>query len=253
MRNVVFYDLETTGLDRNPANIRIIEIAAIKVNIETLEEIDHYTRKCNNDGVRISSEAYAKCGISEEDVADCKTFTEIAGEVFEFFKGCDVGGYYNTYYDNPILYTSFLRAGYTWDFRNLKVYDIYSLYRKYNSSTLSSVYKRYTGKEMTGSHQAFSDIAATLEIYKAQRENGEEFEKEELNAYEDNLDISGNIKVRTNIVGAKELYLNFGKYKGVSVDMIDNNYFKWMYERSDLFPSDTRYYAKKIYEKRAEI
>ncbi len=249
MRNVVFYDLETTGLDRNPANIRIIEIAAIKVNIETLEEIDHYTRRCNNDGVRISSEAYAKCGISEEDVADCKTFTEIAGEVFEFFKGCDVGGYYNTYYDNPILYTSFLRAGYTWDFRNLKVYDIYSLYRKYNSSTLSSVYKRYTGKEMTGSHQAFSDIAATLEIYKEMRKRNEEFEDVDLDYFSDRLDLPGNFKIRILENGVKEIYVDFGKWKGSSIDKVDKSYFKWMME-SDVFPVDTRHYAKLIYERK---
>ena len=253
MRDVIFYDLETTGLSRNPANIRIIEIAAIKVDIETLEEKDRFVRRCNNDGVKISPEAYEKCGISEEDVAGLKTFTEIAGEVFEFFKGCDVGGYYSTFYDNPVLYTSFMRAGYDWDFRNLKVYDIYTLYKKYHSAHLNDVYKSYTGKELIDAHQAFADISATIEIYKNQRNLGEEFEKSELNVYEKNLDISGNFKLKTNEMGVKELYVDFGKWRGYPVDKVDNDYFRWMYESPTIFPLDTRYYAKKIYERRARL
>ena len=47
--------------------------------------------------------------------------------------------------------------------------------------------------------------------------------------------------------GAKEVYIDFGKWKGSSVDKVDASYFKWIMENND-FPVDTRHYAKKIYE-----
>lgn len=251
-KHIVFYDLETTGIDRDANNIRIVEISAIKVDKLTLEEIDRIYYKCNNGDVHISIDATDKHGISEDDVKDLPTFHDIANDVFKFFDGCDLGGYYCTFYDNAVLYMSFLRAGINWNFRNLKIYDIYTLYKKYNTGKLIDVYKKYTGKDLVDAHEATADITATLEIYKQQRVLGEEFEDNELMVYQDNLDLAGNFKIRLNENGAKEVYIDFGKWKGKSIDQVDKNYFLWMYRSSDTFPMDTRYYAKKIYAKKGD-
>lgn len=248
--NIVFYDLETTGVDRDANNIRIVEISAIKVDKDTLEEIGRIYHKCNNGDIHISEGATEKHGISEEDVANLPTFQDIAQDVFSFFEGCDLGGYYCTFYDNAVLYMSFMRAGINWDYRNLKIYDIYTLYKKYNSGKLVDVYRKYTGKELEDAHEATADITATLEVYKQQRKLGEEFDDSDLLVYQNNVDLAGNFKIRLNEKGAKEVYIDFGKWKGKSIDQVDKSYFLWMYRSSDTFPMDTRHYAKKIYDKK---
>ena len=246
---IVFFDLETTGVERDPNNVRIVEISAQKVDKETLEVVDTLYHRCNNDDVPIDPGATAVTGITEDDVKDCPTFASIAQEVFDFFDGCDIGGYNSTTFDVPIIYMSFLRAGINWNFRNIHNYDIYTLYKKYNSGKLTEVYKMYTGKEIENAHCATDDISATVDVYRHQRLLGQEFEESELQPYSENLDIAGNFKIRENENGVKEVYITFGKHKGKSIDEVDLAYFSWMAKSPDTFPLDTRHYAKKIYEK----
>ena len=49
--------------------------------------------------------------------------------------------------------------------------------------------------------------------------------------------------------GVKEIYVDFGKWKGTSIDKVDKSYFKWMME-NETFPVDTRHYAKLIYDRK---
>ena len=179
-RPIVFFDLETTGKSQNPDDVRILEISAVKVNPETLEVIDKLYYKCNNDGVPIDPDATERHGLVEADLIGFPPFKEVAKQSFDFFNGCDVGGYYCSVFDIPILYYSFIRAGFTWDYKTINNYDIYTLYRKFNSGKLADVYKKYTGKDLTDAHHATADIDATLEIYKEMRNRSEEFESSDL-------------------------------------------------------------------------
>lgn len=248
-RPIVFFDLETTGKHLNPNNVRIIEIGAIKVDPDTLEKIGEYHKRCNNDGVPIDPDAIERHGIYEEDLVNEKPFSYYAKEVFDFFQGCDVGGYYCTIFDIPILYYSFIREGLTWDYKNINNYDIYNLYKKYHPGKLADVYKKYTGKDLEDAHHANADTQATLDVYKAMRKKEEEFEESELSSFTDRLDMPGNFKIRLNESGAKEIYLDFGKWKGFNVDKVEKSYFKWIMNNED-FPVDTRHYAKLIYERK---
>ena len=246
---IVFFDLETTGKNINYDKVRIIEISAIKVNPDTLEEISRLYFKCSNDGVSIDPDATERHGMVEADVAEYPPFREYAKETFEFFKGCDVGGYYSSVFDIPILYYSFIRAGLTWEYKTINNYDVFNLYRRYNSNKLGDVYKRLTGKDLTDAHHASADVEATLEIYKIMREMNQEFEEKELQYFSDRLDLPGNFKIRVLENGIKEVYVDFGKWKGTNIDKVDKSYFKWMMENND-FPADTRHYAKVIYERK---
>jgi len=248
-RPIVFFDLETTGADDNKENVRIIEICAQKVNPETLEVIDTLYHKCSNDGVPIAPDATERHGYVEADLVGLPPFSHFAKETYDFFNGCDIGGYYCTIFDVPILYYSFIRAGLTWDYKSLKNYDIFELYRKFNPGKLKDVYKRYTGKDLNDAHHATADIEATVELYGEMRKRNEEFEDSELDSYSDRLDMPGNFKVRLLEDGVKEIYMSFGKWKGTSVDKVDKSYFKWMME-NESFPVDTRHYAKLIYERK---
>lgn len=246
---IVFFDLETTGKNPNPDKVRIIEISAKKVDPETLEEIDKLYFKCSNDGVPIDPDATERHGMVEADLVGKPTFQECAKKTFDFFQGCDVGGYYCSVFDIPILYYSFIRAGLTWDYKNINNYDIYSLYRKFNPGKLGDVYKKYTGKDLEDAHHATADIDATLDIYREMRKRNEEFESSDLNYFSDRLDLPGNFKIRILENGAKEIYVDFGKWKGTCIDKVEKSYFRWMMD-NDSFPADTRHYARIIYEKK---
>lgn len=246
---IVFFDLETTGKSQNPDDVRIIEISAVKVKPENLEIIDKLYFKCNNDGVPIQPDATERHGMVEADLVGFPPFRDVAKKSFEFFDGCDVGGYYCTVFDIPILYYSFIRSGITWNYKVVNNYDIYTLYRKYNSGKLGDVYKKFTGKDLNDAHHATADIEATLEIYRIMRERDEEFEAADLNTFSENLDMPGNFKIRILESGVKEIYVDFGKWKGSSIDKVDKSYFKWMMD-NETFPVDTRHYAKMIYERK---
>ena len=138
-KTVVFFDLECTSISFNPDNVRIIEIAAIKVNLDTLEETDRLYFKCNNGDVRIAKDAYEVHGISEESIKDLPTFNDRAKEVFDFVDGYDIGGFNCAFYDIPILYSSFVRAGLNWNYRALNVYDVYLNHKYHNSGKLGEL------------------------------------------------------------------------------------------------------------------
>ena len=246
MKPIVFFDLETTGKSTNPDDVRIIEISAKKVNPDTLEIIDSFYGKYNNDGVPIAPDATERHGVKEEDLVGYPTFRSDTKNVYEFFKGCDVGGYFCSVFDIPILYFSFLRVGIDWDYR-VKNFDIYTLWKKYNSGKLGDVYKRLTGKNLEDAHTADADVLATIEVYKILKEKEGDFEPADLAYFDDRLDIAGNFKYRLLPNGAKQVYIDFGKWKGKNVDDVDSSYFKWMYEKGG-FPKDTAHYAQKIYE-----
>ena len=72
-RPIIFFDLETTGIDT--ARDRIVEISMIKIMPDG-EEITR-TRRLNP-GMPIPPEATAVHGITDDDVKDCPTFAQVA-------------------------------------------------------------------------------------------------------------------------------------------------------------------------------
>ena len=84
---ILFFDIESTGLD--VANDRIVEISVVKVLPDGSREVK--TRRINPT-IPISPEAQRVHGISDEDVKDCPTFSQIAKSLAQWMKGCDIGG-----------------------------------------------------------------------------------------------------------------------------------------------------------------
>lgn len=71
-RPIIFFDLETTGVDT--ARDRIVEVSMIKIMPDG-EEITR-TRRLNP-GMPIPPEATAVHGITDDDVRDCPTFPQV--------------------------------------------------------------------------------------------------------------------------------------------------------------------------------
>ena len=86
-RPIVFFDLETTGVDT--AKDRIVEISMVKVMPDGEQIVK--TRKLNP-GIHIPAEATAIHGITDEDVRDCPTFAQVAKSLEQFIRGCVPSG-----------------------------------------------------------------------------------------------------------------------------------------------------------------
>ncbi|MFA5850502.1 MAG: 3'-5' exonuclease [Bacteroidales bacterium] len=224
---ILFFDIESTGL--NVATDRIVEISALKVMPNGDQEIK--TRRINPT-IPISPEAQKIHGISNEDVADCPTFKELAKSLANWMAGCDFAGYNSTRFDVPMLAEEFLRAGVNFDFRKRKLVDVQNIFHKMEQRTLSAAYKFYCSKELENAHSAEADTVATYEILEAQLDKYDILENDikflaDFSTKSRFVDYAGRVVLNDK----DEPSFNFGKYKGRTVESVfksDQSYYSWM-------------------------
>lgn len=234
---IVFFDLETTGV--NISKDRIIEISLLKVAPNGKEESK--TRRINP-GIPIPPEATAIHGISDEDVKDCPTFKEIAKSLAAQIEGCDLAGFNSNRFDIPLLAEEFLRADVDIDLSKRKFVDVQTIFHKMEQRTLSAAYKFYCGKSLEDAHSAAADTFATYEVLKAQLDRYPDLKNDihflsEFSCFTNNVDFAG--RMIYNDKG--EEVINFGKYKGRLVTEVlkaDPGYYAWM--MSGDFPLNTK-------------
>lgn len=227
-RPIVFFDLETTGID--VAKDRIVEICLLKVYPNGNEESKVMRI---NPTIHIPEEASNVHGIHDNDVADCPTFADVAADIWAFIDGCDLGGYNSNHFDIPMLAEEFLRAGVKANLQSCRSIDVQNIYKKLERRTLSAAYRFYCNKDLENAHSAMADTRATYEVLCAQLghypdvlQNDVDF----LTSYSRmnrNVDYAGRI-----IMGADDIEtFNFGKYKGkhvVDVLRQDPGYYGWV-------------------------
>ena len=227
-RPIVFFDLETTGIDI--VNDRIVEICLLKVFPNGNEESKVMRI---NPTVHIPEEASAVHGIFDEDVANCPTFKEVAADVWDFFKGCDIGGFNSNRFDIPMLVEEFLRAGINADLHHCLCIDVQNIYHKLERRTLVAAYKFYCHKDLENAHSALADTQATYEVLCAQLDHYPDVLKNDADFLAEysktnrNLDYAGRIVLDDNDTPV----FNFGKYRGMSVSEVlrrDPGYYSWM-------------------------
>ncbi len=227
-RPIVFFDLETTGID--VVNDRIVEICLLKVFPNGNQE-SKVMRV--NPTIHIPEGASAVHGIYDEDVADCPTFKEVAEDVMNFIHGCDLGGFNSNHFDIPMLVEEFLRNGINIDLRNTRCVDVQNIYHKLERRTLIAAYKFYCDKDLENAHSALADTEATYEVLCAQLDHYPEVLQNDIDFLTEysrrnrNVDFAGRIVLDDNNV---EVF-NFGKYKGMPVaDVLrrDPGYYSWI-------------------------
>ncbi len=158
-RDLVWFDAESTGIDTETA--RIIELACIKIKTDgTVEQKEIRI----NPEIPIPLESTEVHGITDEMVKDCPKFKQVASSMRSWFDGCDLAGFNSNNYDVPLLSAEFVRAGLKPIDWEPNLLDVLQLYRHLYPNTLSDVYKRLTGKELEGAHEALSDVVATKDI-----------------------------------------------------------------------------------------
>lgn len=224
---IIFFDLETTGT--NTVTDRIVEISMIKI-MPNGEEHERTIRI--NPEMPIPPEATAVHHITDEDVADCRTFKMIAKDLAASFTGCDIAGFNSNKFDIPMLAQEFARAGVKFDFTRPRFIDVQTIFHKKEQRTLVAAYKFYCNKDLTEAHSASADTRATYEVLKAQLDRYEDLpnDMEALSEYSSqnrNVDLAGRIIYNED---RKEV-INFGKHKGRLVEDVlrtDLGYYDWM-------------------------
>jgi DNA polymerase-3 subunit epsilon len=239
-RPIVFFDLETTGVD--VVKDRIVEISLLKVYPNGKEESHTFLV---NPGRPIPPETTAIHGIADADVADKPAFKELARTIYNLVKDADLAGYNSNKFDIPLLAEEFLRAGIDFDMGKRVAVDVQNIFHRMEQRTLVAAYKFYCQKDLTQAHSAQADVQATYEVLKAQ-----------LDRYPDDLendipylssfsnrqkvaDFAGFIAYNND----EQEVFTFGKYKGQLVEDIlqkDPGYFGWIQN------ADFPLYTKKV-------
>lgn len=236
---LVFFDLETTGI--NIASDRIVEISIIKIHPNGKEE--HYTQRVNPI-IEIPREASLIHGITNEMVLNEPTFKEIAIKIRDLIKGCDLAGFNSNRFDIPILAEEMLRSDVDFSMKNRLAIDVQTIFHKKEQRTLGAAYQFYCEKKLENAHSAEADTFATYEILKAQLERYDDLENDtkmlsEYSSHRDRADFAGFILYDEQ---GDEIF-SFGKYKGKKVTEIlekDQGYYAWIQQ------ADFPLYTKKV-------
>jgi len=236
---IVFFDLETTGI--NVVSDRIVEISIVKVYPNGKE--DRKTYRVNPE-MPIPPQATAVHKISDADVADCPTFKQLAKELKEIFADADIAGYNSNKFDVPLLAEEFIRADVDFDLKKRNFIDVMSIFMKKEPRNLSAAYKFYCNADLENAHSANADTEATYEVFKAQVDRygdiGNDIQEiSKFSSYNNNADFMGRLIYDSE----HRIVINFGKYKGMLLTDVfkkDSAYYDWMMKGE--FPL----YTKKI-------
>lgn len=242
---IVFFDLETTGTDN--VRDRIVELAFVKLLPDGSK--DKYVKRINP-GMPIPAESSAIHGITDEHVKDAPQFKQIAHDLYNWMKGCDIGGYNSNRFDIPLLAEEFLRAGVDVDFTERNMVDVQQIFFKMEARTLSAAYSFYCNKEMENAHSAEADILATIEVLEAQLDRYEGIAQDVPSLHkftntEECVDYP-----RRMVMKDGQPVFNFGKYKGRKVEEVftsEPQYYDWMMGAD--FALHTKQKISEIYNK----
>ena len=227
-RPIIFFDLETTGLDI--AKDRIVELCYIRVEPNGNEEARSMRI---NPEMHIPEVASSVHGITDDDVKDCPTFADVAPQLAATFEGCDLAGFNSNRFDLPLLAEEFMKAGVNIDLSHVQAIDVQNIYHKLEKRTLAAAYKFYCGRDLENAHSALADTQATYEVLQAQLDhypndlqNDVDF-LAEFSRMNRNIDFAGRFVYDES---GKEL-INFGKYKGKAIKDVlsrDPSYYSWI-------------------------
>ena len=244
-RDLVFFDVETTGL--NVIRDRIVQIALVKLHKNGQEPSEFST--LINPGIPISEESMMIHGITPKDLANKPVFNQVAQKIWDFIGDADLAGYNSNRFDVPMLMEEFARVGMEFDISKRRLIDVQRIFYKMEPRTLKAAYRFYCSKELEDAHDAAADVWATIDVFKGQ-----------IAAYDgkDLIDEDGNVvsaPIRNDIQALHEftndlnfldatqklkvqhdgtVVFNFGKYAGQPVKEVlkkEKNYAHWILEK----------------------
>lgn len=233
-KNIVAFDVETTGLSFT--NDYIIQLSAVKVdiNFNEVDVFNHYIVP-HAKSWEISEGAFEKHGLTKEFILENGDYlSNVATDFLKFIDDCDLLSYNGKGFDVKMLLKDFRSVGLSIDITKV-FYDSFLLEAKLHPKTLEAVYKRYTGKDIEHAHNALFDVYATIEVFKHQVQcfNNQGVTLDDIMGFDESkIFCVDNIitKVDDKIVFA------YGKHKGhefMEVANTDPGYIKWFMNNED--------------------
>lgn len=162
-RPLVFFDLETTGLDLKTD--RIVELAFIKIT--PLGDVLERERRFNP-GIPIPPEATAVHGITDADVANEVEFCRTAKSLADMLADCDLAGFNVRRFDIPMLVREFERCGVEFSLEGRRIVDMQNIFHREEPRDLSAAARFYLQREHEEAHTALGDIRTSAGVLGAQ-------------------------------------------------------------------------------------
>ena len=248
-RPIVFFDLETTGV--NVVTDRIVQIGALRYEPGRPEP--QRLKMLIHPGVRIPAETTAVHGITDADVADAPRFKAVSEQLLAFFDGADVGGYNVGRFDLPLIMEEFDRCGMDFRAEDRRVVDAMEVFFRMEPRTLAGALKFFCNEEMVDAHDAMADIEATVKIVEGQlaryvpegRVEANVPHLHELSVRPGQLDATN--RLRRDDDG--EIVINFGKHHGKRAREVfkqEPSYYNWIQDRD--FSVQVKAYTKQLWE-----
>lgn len=235
MKNIVCFDVETTGL--SPVEDYIVQLAMVKFDPQTFQQIDSrnwYIEPAH--AYTITQAAFEAHGLTKEFLQENGvSIKDIVPEILEFVQDCDYLTYNGNSFDMKFIYKDLAMFGFEFPIEGKVFYDAFALYKIYHPSTLSAVYKNYTGEDLEGAHDAFADVSATIKVFECiQKEQNKQLDEWSQLKECQMLSPEGSIRRATNI-GVDGDYIVFaqGKYKDAEFCEVlkkDPSYIRWFGE-----------------------
>lgn len=264
-RPIVFFDLETTGLQ--VGNAHIVQLCFLKMNPDGSREVlTRLVRPVDSTGhtISIPAETTAVHGITDQMVAHEPSFKQQAEEFLSFIGEADLAGYNSNKFDVPLLVEEFLRAGFPFSLKERRLVDVQNIFHKMEQRTLKAAYKFYCGKELENAHSADADTMATYEVLVAQIERYAGIDYEDRNGKVSQPvvnDISALSQFSSNAQWADLVghigfdsqhheVFNFGKHKGerlVDIFTKEPSYYDWIMKAE--FPLSTKQVVEEVMDR----
>lgn len=170
---MIVFDTETTGIPKPQASKlslqpQIIEFAAIKLDDETLKEVDRI-QFLVNPKVKLPDKIVQITNITDKMLADEKPFNHHFPTLVDFFFGERKMIAHNLGFDRDMLKFEMMRMGTVLNFpwppiHICTVEATFSM--KGHRLKAGDLYEMATGREMKGAHRAMADVEALVEIVK---------------------------------------------------------------------------------------
>jgi len=228
LRPLVFFDLETTGLDIK--NDRIVQFGFLRVNPDHTQD---EWQELVNPGLPIPPEATRVHHITDDMVADKPFLKDFAPLISDFVQNCDLSGYNIARFDVPFLQSEMERNGFPLDLQKTNIVDVQVIYHKNEPRDLTAAYRFYCGGEHIDAHDAMGDVRVTLDILDAQLKKYKNIPKN-TNGLHKYCSVSDSRYVTTDrkfYWKNNEAVLSFGKHKGKSLQFLaehERDYLQWM-------------------------
>jgi DNA polymerase-3 subunit epsilon len=233
-RPLVFFDLETTGL--NTKRDRIVELALIKITPQgdVLERVRRF-----NPGMPIPAAATAVHGITDEDVAEEAPFCARARSLVEMLEGCDLAGFNIRGFDIDMLVAEFARCDVEFSVEGRRVVDMQNIFHREERRDLSAAARFYLDREHEEAHTALGDIRTSAAVLGAQLERYPHIPKDldGLHAYCEEFRPTRTDVDRWFSTTDEGRVFRRGKHNGVPLDEVARtspDYLQWMLGADDM-------------------